>query len=49
MKTGRQAVVLGRVSSELGVLQTDGRVTLGTQIESVDKRVLDLTHKGIIF
>lgn len=33
----------------LGVFQTDGGVTRGAQIESADKRLLDLTHEGIIF
>lgn len=37
------------VCRELGVFQTEGGLMLGALIESADKRLLDLTHKGIIF
>lgn len=37
------------VCRELGVFQTEGGLMLVTLKESADKRLLDLTHKGIIF
>lgn len=49
VKTGKQTVVLGRVCGEFRVFEADGEVIRGTPRESADKRLLDLTHKGIMF